>query len=442
MPKKKPHNDATLKHLETLATHAMALDTIFACGGAVDVAAPMVLKGPKRQSAIIIEEPSLRRSNVDQKLWKWCAPAGFGDGDVTREDPRVRDGRQLYARDGALSVEGFDESLGHILSAVRASPTPHDAHPPTAELHSLNLYKRGGHFVAHKDTPRDPDVFGTLVVCLPLEFSGGCLVIEHVSRATFDWARIFNRARWSHQKKTGRVFWAAFFGDVDHRIETVTSGCRATLTYELRRGHRTNAAESHTPSDAEAAFSAALDGPLADPDFFPGGGTLGVPCLHLYTLTSEESARTSLPGLYDRLKGRDRHIAAGLERAGLVHRVVPYIYETCAGDNWRLRREVSPREKEMFQRARLDTFDLEKALPIELHPDWNQSDDVTWVMRPPWMSPSTDVPDGRPEPEVGLLGEPEFSATGYFGNEGCDTSFYAAAAILFDVPAKAKRRRA
>jgi hypothetical protein len=49
--------------------------------------------------------------------------------------------------------------------------------------------------------------------------------------------------------------------------------------------------------------------------------------------------------------------------------------------------------------------------------------------------------DGRPEPAVEFLGETEYSATDYFRNERSEVSFYAAAAILFDVPAKSARTR-
>lgn len=148
----------------------------------------------------------------------------------------MRDGRQLYARNGALAVEGFDEALREILCRIRESLCPHEAAPPVAELHSLNVYGRGGHFVAHKDT--------------------------------------------------------------------------------------------------------------------------------------------------------------------------------------------------------------ERRLPIEFHADFDQSDDVTWLVRPPWISRYGEPADGRPDPAVELLGETEYSATDYFGNEGSDVSFYAAAAILFDVPPESARKRA
>ena len=152
----------------------------------------------------------------------------------------------------------------------------------------------------------------------------------------------------------------------------------------------------------------------------------------------------AIESLRDHLKGRDRLAAIALERAGLVPRVVPYVFETCAGDSWRLRRDVSAREKQMFAQKRLKGSALERKLPIEFHADCDQSDDVTWLVRPPWVSTYREPADGRPEPAVELLGQTEYSATDYFGNEASDVSFYAAAAILFDGPptsARTRRRR-
>lgn len=234
--------------------------------------------------------------------------------------------------------------------------------------------------------------------------------------------------------------WAAFFGDVDHRVETVTSGCRATLSYELRRAPDSEAAPSK-PGEAEAAFTATLAEALADPMWLSDGGKLGIPCLHLYAIPTDERSLPGLDSLRGDLKGRDRLVAAALERAGLQPRVVPYVFETCAGESWRLRRDVSAREKGMFAQKRLKGSSLERRLPIEFHADWSEPDDVTWLVRPPWISRYREPADGRPEPAAELLGQTEYSATDYSGNEASDVSFYAAAAILFDVPPKSARER-
>src|SRR5262245_56746233 len=133
----KPQNAETKKWLTTLVERAKALDSIFACGGEVEVAAPLSLRGPGGKKLEVVERIGFRPSNVDKKLRAWCAPASFGEGAETRTDVRVRDGRQLYARNGALAVEGFDEALGEILCRIRESLCPHQAAPPIAELYSL-----------------------------------------------------------------------------------------------------------------------------------------------------------------------------------------------------------------------------------------------------------------------------------------------------------------
>lgn len=429
-------NPETEAQLSTLIERAKALDALFACGGEVHVPAPIVLRGPGRKKLEVVERDGLYATKVAQKLRAWCPPASFGDGTETRQDARVRVGRQLYARDGALAVEGFDAGLAQVLSEVREALCPHDAEPPRAELHSLNVYDPRGHFVAHKDTPRDPSVFATLVVCLPLRFSGGKLIVEQESQAIFDWETSFYSRR---EADDTRLRWAAFFGDVDHRIQTVTSGCRVTLTYELRRASESVRAPTST-GEAEAAFTAALVEALADPKFAPDGGKLGMPCLHLYALPTIEGPTLPLENLRDHLKGRDWKIAGAMERAGLVPRVVPYVFETCAGDAWRLRRQVNEREKKMFSQKRLRGSILEESLPAELHVDYDRPDDVTWLSRPPWKSEYGLPSDGRPKPAIDLLGDTEFSPTDYFGNEAAHVAFYATCAILFDVPPKAERK--
>ena len=222
-------------------------------------------------------------------------------------------------------------------------------------------------------------------MCLPLAFGGGRLVVEQESRATFDWETRSYFAS-SPETEARRIRWAAFFGDVDHRIETVTSGCRATLTYELRRAPDSEAAVPRQGSEAEAAFTAALAEALADPEFVSDGGRFGMPCLHLYAVPTGERTLPEIESLRDYLKGRDRLVAIALERAGLVPRVVPYVFETCAGESWRLRRDASVREKQIFAQKRLKGSSLERRLPIDFHADWNQSDDVTWLVRPPWVT--------------------------------------------------------
>ena len=70
-------------------------------------------------------------------------------------------------------------------------------------------------------------MFGSLVVCLPTQLSGGALVTRHHGREVrFDWSSTVE-----NPKKM--VSWAVFFSGVEHEVLPVTEGHRITLTYNL-----------------------------------------------------------------------------------------------------------------------------------------------------------------------------------------------------------------
>jgi hypothetical protein len=87
-----------------------------------------------------------------------------------------------------------------------------------------------GKFKAHVDTPRSTCHFGSLVVCLPLQFKGGALEVRHKGKTvTFDWSDAVNGS----DGETPSICWAAFYSDCEHEIFEVTEGHRLTLTYNL-----------------------------------------------------------------------------------------------------------------------------------------------------------------------------------------------------------------
>lgn len=78
-------------------------------------------------------------------------------------------------------------------------------------------------------------------------------------------------------------------------------------------------------------------------------------------------------------------------------------------------------------------------MPIEHHAGWYTDDDVTWILPPPWMPLDGPDPSRDAQPASELLGEIEYSATNYFGNEGGDAAFYVSAALLLEVPSARER---
>ena len=70
-------------------------------------------------------------------------------------------------------------------------------HGIQAELYKLNICSGlGGHFKAHVDTPRSSGMFGSLVGCLPTQFSGGALITCHQGKEVgFDWSSQCTKCR-------------------------------------------------------------------------------------------------------------------------------------------------------------------------------------------------------------------------------------------------------
>lgn len=428
----------TTARLADLAELIRDLEAVFSCGGTITLTAPVTLLFADGRSIRVVRENEWTRS-MGRKLMARCQPAAFGVGRKTYHDRRVRDGGQLLATGGALRASGLDLSGTGILTEIGRALCPGDRQNPVAELYALNVYGAHGHFVAHKDTPRDPDVFGTLVVCLPVRFSGGGLVLHHGSIRRFEWETA-DSFGFGQRDDTYPLHWAAFYSDVDHEIEPVTNGTRVTLTWLLRRA-AAGAQIPRQPAAHEMDLEAALAAAVVNPRFLPSGGLLGIPCAHLYTAASGGSpfAGTLSNARASTLKGRDRLVALAALRAGLRVRFRPYLFETSGDESWRLVRAPSDRERAIFRQRRLGAGELEEALPIEHHADWDEDDDVTWILSPPWMSSERPDASRDAQPAAELLGEVEYSATDYFGNEGGDSAFYVGATLLLEVPPARER---
>src|SRR2546429_4830852 len=228
--------------LEGLRHAVHGLRAPFTCGGTLVLEQPVTLCFPDNtQVPVLRAKDTFEQGQLLRSLVERCAPAAFGMGRKTGYDRAVRDALQIKAEGGAFSVLHFDPVAAGVLEQIRHELVPHVPEPLTAELYALNVYATGGHFVPHKDTPRGSDMLGTLVVCLPAQFSNGAFVVKHRGVfQTYDWGHAIRE-----QAEPTRIHWAAFFGDVDHQIERVWGGLRVTLTYLIRRG--TNAARSAMP---------------------------------------------------------------------------------------------------------------------------------------------------------------------------------------------------
>src|SRR2546422_3210161 len=382
--------------LEELRYAVHGLDAPFACGGTLVPDQPLTFGFPDQTQLPVLRAPRVfDQEQLLQPLVRRCTPASFGQGRRTRYDRGVRHALQLNAEGGAFSVLHFDPQAAGLLEQIRGELVPQDPTPLTAELYNLNIYAQDGHFVPHKDTPRGSDMLGTLVVCLPSQFSNGALVVKHQGVCqTFGWGEAIRQ-----QAEPTRLHWAAFFGDVDHQIERVWSGLRVTLAYLLRRDPESTPLPVVAPEALPTLVQDKLRALLADRRFLPRGGTLAFPCSHLYHQDArfQRQQRPLSRQTVSALKGRDHLVAAAVLAEGVVVTFCPYLIENCADETWQLARFPIPREQAALG-EQLDPTDLEEALDIRGSSEVEGDFGLTWVEPPPHFN---GQPTMYPEAAVG-----------------------------------------
>ncbi|KAF8341305.1 uncharacterized protein EI90DRAFT_3033457 [Cantharellus anzutake] len=111
-----------------------------------------------------------------------------------------------------------------------------------ARLDKLNVYSEGDFFKGHVDTARSSDMFGTLLINLPVKHEGGQLVVKApiVKSSDTDLGRDEYTTKWGSGTD---LEWIAFFSDCEHEVFPVTSGNRVTLTFTLSFDNTNNGSE-------------------------------------------------------------------------------------------------------------------------------------------------------------------------------------------------------
>lgn len=175
--------------------------------------------------------------------------APYGKGEETVTDPGVRQSRQIDADDLRWNLPEWD-LLVSIL-AERAAAELGVEGEVSAIPYKLLLYGEGGHFRPHRDTEKAPGMFGSMLVSLPSEHTGGELLVRHDGREA---SVSFAGGEWRNE-----IRYAAFYADCEHEVRPVRSGYRLCLAYHLTRASGGSVPAAPTVS----ANAATLQAPLA-----------------------------------------------------------------------------------------------------------------------------------------------------------------------------------
>ncbi len=155
---------------------------------------------------------------------KMAKKAPFGKGAKTITNTAVRSGWEIDPDRLSFKSADWEKYLNKITRDVKKGLGVDDP-SVTASLYKLLIYEKGDFFLPHKDSEKEKGMFGTLVVCLPSEHTGGELIIRFDGRTEIV---DFSKAASSY-----KITYAAFFADCDHEIKPVLSGYRVCLVYNL-----------------------------------------------------------------------------------------------------------------------------------------------------------------------------------------------------------------
>ncbi|KAG5984728.1 hypothetical protein E4U55_003500 [Claviceps digitariae] len=160
----------------------------------------------------------LSESQARQMIKKACQ-APYGKGSATIVDTAVRNTWELDAEQFSFRDPAWPAFIRQVCDQVAVDLGINA--PITAQIYKMLIYEKGAMFKAHTDTEKIPNMFGTLIVCLPSAHRGGEVVVKHCG-----------------QKKTFKTSeasqsFACWYSDVSHEVLPVTSGFRWVVTYNL-----------------------------------------------------------------------------------------------------------------------------------------------------------------------------------------------------------------
>ncbi|KAI0714887.1 hypothetical protein C8Q76DRAFT_784084 [Earliella scabrosa] len=146
--------------------------------------------------------------------------------DQTVVDRSVRDTWEIDAKQVSFrSGEEWSRFLERtVMEVCDALGVNHAASQPRCELYKLLLYETGSHFLPHVDTEKQDGMFATIVIILPCEFTGGVVRVSHGGlSSTYDCSP-------TSLMRTSVLAW---YTDVMHAVEPITSGHRLALAFNL-----------------------------------------------------------------------------------------------------------------------------------------------------------------------------------------------------------------
>ncbi|KIK57155.1 hypothetical protein GYMLUDRAFT_229412 [Collybiopsis luxurians FD-317 M1] len=161
-----------------------------------------------------------------------CQAAPFGCGTETILDESYPKALKLDLSQFSTPFDLAGTRILHQIQQDLVNTHPGLRHRIRAERYK-NIYNAGSYSKPHKDIPRAPNMFGSLVINFPTFHKGGDLLLTaNGQRWIFNSANLLSKSTPTEP----RVSFVSFYNGVTQEVLPVVSGARITLTYNLYLG--------------------------------------------------------------------------------------------------------------------------------------------------------------------------------------------------------------
>ncbi|KAL5531710.1 hypothetical protein ACEPAG_4587 [Sanghuangporus baumii] len=241
-----------------------------------------------------------------QSIKDIASQAPFGHGDQLVVDTSVRHTWEIEPANTITFANPTWSSFINLVAkrACTELGVPLGSKAPKCELYKLLLYEPGSHFLPHQDTEKVPGMFATIVVILPSFYTGGQVQVSHgVEKKMFDFS--------SDGFATSMLTW---YADVVHEVQTITSGYRLALSYNLIQ-EEASAPLPTVPSTSPTHIR--LEGVLQK----WSQGLYDNPPPQIAYVLDHKYSRVDLGSGGKSLKGKDAQLVTALRQLASKHRV-------------------------------------------------------------------------------------------------------------------------
>ena len=241
-----------------------------------------------------------------------CKQSPYGMGEETLVDTSVRNSFQLEPGQFEITNHEFVKQVSVLIQKKIKSALGLAGATIYGKIYKLLIYEKGGKFAEHKDTEKEDNMFGTLIVQLPSVFTGGDLVVNHLKSS-----KVFDN---SSSGSSTHCKFVAHYASCPHELKEVTSGYRAVLVYSLCWEGNGMKPSPYTASTNAVRLCNTLNLLMDSPK---------IPFL-CWGLEYEYSDASLKENSLEFFKGKDSNIVAGLKNA------LDYDRQISGKDKWEM----------------------------------------------------------------------------------------------------------